>query len=416
VQHDGAHRPRGKAVSPSDNETAVPDPEIVLSLLRRFAWQRSGGVPGRYEVWRDPAGGSNEVIFPVDIKAGDYRELLQRAESNFLHIYGSDASRTLEFLHLQSSAMLDGTRWEKETALDAGLIQWEEGEGLHASVRAALSSAAKASKESRRYFGSVASYIAKQFLAATYMGQTDIGSYAVTAFSPAGSRFFFSKAEESASEKHLVSVTGKTGSDIIDKLIEIADGLRTTLDHYRRTPRTELFDDLVPVGLSYEMANAFAQFSRAGDGGLRVERATGGLREFEFRASESPVLEKVAKHLSDTREPQTMTLIGEVTRLDHVPTLDDYTIRMQVRKRPGLSTVRVRVSAEEYDVALNAHRDDVPLQVSGIVEREGTYNWIYEPSSIAVFRGAKKPDDDGGDDVDEDEDEPKINDDQVELF
>jgi hypothetical protein len=43
------------------------------------------------------------------------------------------------------------------------------------------------------------------------MGQTEIGSYAVTAFSPSGSRFFFSKPEESASEKRLVSVTGKTG-------------------------------------------------------------------------------------------------------------------------------------------------------------------------------------------------------------
>lgn len=401
-------------MSPSDNDTAVPDPDIVLSLLRRFSWERSGGIPGRYEVWREPAGGANEVIFPIDVKAGDYCDLLQRVESFFLHAYGSDASRALEVLHLQTSAMLDGTRWEKETALDAGLIQWEEGEDLHGSVRAALSAAAKASKESRRYFGSTASYIAKQFLAATYMGQTDEGSYVVTSFSPSGSRFFFSKAEESASEKHLVSVTGKTGSEIIDKLIEIADGLRTTLDQYRKTPRTELFDDLVPVGLSYEMANAFAQFSHSGDGELRVERATGGVREFEFHASESPVLEKVAKHFSDTREPQTMTLVGEVTRLEHVPTLDDYTIRMQVQKRPGLSTVRVRLSAEQYEAALDAHRDDVPLQVSGVVEREGTYNWIYEPSSIAVFRGAKRVNDDAAGDTDEDDDEvaPKADDDQ----
>jgi hypothetical protein len=404
-------------VSPSDNGTAVPDPDVVLSLLRRFAWQRSGGVPGRYEVWRDPAGGDNEVIFPIDVKAGDYRDLLQRAESIFLHTYGSDASRALDFLHLQTSALLDGTRWEKETALDAGLIQWEEGEDLYASVRGALSAAAKASKESRRYFGSTASYIAKRFLAATYMGQTEIGSYAVTAFSPSGSRFFFSKAEESASEKHLVSVTGKTGSEIIDKLTEIADGLRTTLDQYRRTPRTELFDDLVPVGLSYEMANAFAQFSQAGDGALRVELASGRVREFAFRATESPVLERVAKHFSETREPQAMTLVGEVTRLEHVPTLDDYTIRMQVRKRPGLSTVRVRLSAQQYAVALNAHGDDVPLQVSGIVEREGTYNWIYEPSSIAVFRGAKRIDDDtSDDDTEDDEVAPKADDDQEELF
>jgi hypothetical protein len=405
-------------MSPSDSTQAGPDRDVVVSLLRRFSWQLSGGVPGRYEVWRDPAGDNDEIIVPIDVKAGDYLALLERAESTVLRTYGSDASRALNFLHLQTSAMLDGTRWEKETALDAGLIQWDEGEGLYTSVRAALSAAAKASKEQRRYFGATAAYIAKQFLAATYMGQTEIGSYAVTAFSPSGSRFFFSKAEESASKKHLVSVTGKTGSEIIDRLIDVADGLRVTLDEYRKTPRTELFDDLVPVGLSFEMANAFAQFSRAGDGGLRIERATGGVREYEFRATESPVLARVAKHFSDTREPQTVTLIGEITRLDHTPTFDDHTIRLQVQKRPGLSTVRVRVSPEQYDVALHAHRDDTPLQISGVVEREGNYNWIYEPSSVAVFRGAKKSDDDAEEGTDDDDDEtaPKPNDEQEELF
>ncbi|MGV0715902.1 hypothetical protein ABQE93_10895 [Mycolicibacterium sp. XJ662] len=313
--------------------------------------------------------------------------------------------------------MLDGTRWEKETALDAGLIQWGEGESLHASVRAALSAAAKATKEQRRYFGSSAAYIARQFLAATYMGQTEIGSYAVTAFSPSGSRFFFSKAEESASKKHLMSVTGKTGSEIIDKLIEVSEGLRAGLDEYRKTPRTELFDELVPIGLSHEMANAFAEFSRAGDGGLRIERATGGLREFEFHAAESPVLERVAKHFSDTREPEAVTLIGEVTRLDHTPTFDDHTIRLQIRRRPGMSTVRVRVSPEQYGVAWRAHGDDIPLQVSGVVEREGNYNWIYAPSSVTVFRGAKQSDYDVAEGVgDDDEAVPEFDDGQEELF
>ena len=406
-------------MTPSGNSKA-PDPGIVLSLLHRFSWERSGGVPGRYEVWRDPEIRGNEVIFPIDDKAGDYRDLLERAESTFLRTYGSDATKALDFLHLQNSALLDGTRWEKETALDAGLIQWEEGELLHASVRSALAAAAKASKESRRYFGSTASYIAKRFLAATYMGQTEIGSYAVTAFSPSGSRFFFSKAEESASKKHLISVSGKTGSEIIDTLIEVADGLRTTLDAYRKTPRTELFEDLVPVGLSHEMANAFAQFSQAGDGGLRIERATGGVREFEFRATESPILEQVAKHFSDTREPQTVTLIGEVTRLDHTPTFDDHTIRLQIRKRPGMSTVRIRVSPEQYDLALRAHSADRPLQVSGVVEREGTYNWIYDPSSIIVVHRQTQSDDDVekvADDGDgDDETPPKSATEQQELF
>lgn len=405
-------------MSPSDGSQTAPDPDVVLSLLRRFSWERSGGVPGRYEVWRDPLGGGDEVILPTDAAAGDYDALLERAELTFLRAYGADASKALDFLHLQTSAMLDGTRWEKETALDAGLIQWEEGEVLHASVRAALSAAAKASKETRRYFGSTASYIAKRFLAATYMGQTEIGSYAVTAFSPSGSRFFFNRAEESASKKHLMSVTGKTGSEIIDRLIEVADGLRTTLDEYRRTPRTEMFEELVPVGLSYEMANAFAQFSQAGDGGLRVERATGGVREFEFRATESPVLERVAQHFSETREPQSATVVGEVTRLDHTPTFDDHTIRLQVRNRPGMTTVRVRVSPEQYDTALRAHGDDIPLQISGMVEREGNYNWIYSPSSVAAVRGAKQVDD-GTEEANLEDDDatgPEVDIDQEKLF
>jgi hypothetical protein len=208
----------------------------------------------------------------------------------------------------------------KESALESGMISWDIGEELYSAARSSLAAAAKATREPRRYFGNSAAYIAKRFLADAFMGQTEIGSFIVTACTPSTQRFFYSKPSEESAKSRMINPESRSGAEIIDKLDQIVTGVRGKLDEYKRTPNTEAFDEIVEDGFSYEMASALSVLARGGDGGIKITRtrASGFVneKEIDFDAVESSVLEKVAVRFAATREPEQANLVGEVTLLD----------------------------------------------------------------------------------------------------
>jgi hypothetical protein len=303
---------------------------------------------------------------------------------------------------LQVRAHLDATRWQKESALASGLISWDIGEELYAAARSGLAAAAKATQKPRRYFGNSSSWIAKQFLADTLMGQTEIGSFIVTAYTPQNQRFFYSKSSEESANSKMMNPESRSGAEIIDKLDQIVTAARGKLDEYKRTPNTEVFDEIVEDGFSYEMANALAVLARGGDGGIKITRTRIGdavtEKEIAFDAIEAPVLEKVATRFAATREPELARLRGEVTHLDYATTVGDRTIRLAVSNHPGVRTVRVRLSPEQYEEAIEAHKAEKAFEVTGTVEREGRYNWVYNPTAVSTVESSEEPEAPGSND------------------
>ena len=191
---------------------------LAQRLLSHFEWRITSRSQVRpFEVWRNSDFPDREIILPTDPSKGDYLELLDRVFRELLQDYGAEAGRTLDFLRVQSSAALNATKWIKETPVSGGLIRWDEGEKLIAAAKGSLAAAAKATKESRRYYGNAANHIAKRFLEESYMGQTEVGSFVVTAYTPSNQRFYFSEASEETAGSQLLDVSnlGATGTDIL---------------------------------------------------------------------------------------------------------------------------------------------------------------------------------------------------------
>ncbi len=222
------------------------------------------------------------------------------------------------------------------------------------------------------------------------MGPSEQGSYVVTAYTPSGDRFYVSRSSEEASASKLVDVESKSGAEIIDKLDDIVRSAREKLDEYRGDPRTAIFDEITPVGFSYEVANALATLAADGNGTVRITRTSARegretSRDYEFHSTESPVLERVSESLRQAAEPEPVTLVGEVTLLEHVSNLDTHTVRLHVANQPRLRTVRMNLTPEQYEAAIEAHRSDSPLRVRGIVARQGTYNWLTDPTNVQIL-------------------------------
>ncbi|MEU2254444.1 hypothetical protein ABZ540_14905 [Nocardia xishanensis] len=366
----------------------------VTFLLRKFGWHPSYSIPHSYEIWSNEMIPTQEVLLPTNPAKGDYAQLLRRAFRTLIYEHGAEVERTSRLLMFQQRADLESTKWTKQTPVDAGMIAWNEGERLLAAARLSLVAAAKATKESRRYFGNTAAYIARRFLDSTFMGQTEVGSYVVTAYTPADRYFYFSKSIEEAAPGKLFETPNRcrSGADIIDKFEEVAAAARSALDEFRTTPRVEIFDDLVPTGMSYEMSSALATLCSDGDGAVtiarkRTESGREVTREYSFEAAESPILQKVAQRFSEAREPEQVNLTGEVTLLAHMSTTEQRLVRLHVSNRPDIRIVRVELSEAQYELALDAHREDRPIRISGTIRKVGRYQWLSDPSDVTLLPG-----------------------------
>jgi hypothetical protein len=144
---------------------------------------------------------------------------------------------------------------------------------------------------------------------------------------------------------------------------------------------------------------ALASLSTRGDGSVRFSRAASRdspvqLRpEYRFDATESLVLEQVGESPRLTAEPEPVNLVGEVTLLEHVANIGEYTVRLHVANQPRLRTVRMVLSPEQYEIAIEAHRSDVPLRASGIIQKQGNYNWLVEPTRVRMISDFTNDDD-----------------------
>lgn len=383
------------------------DADVLVELLTQFDWRPlPKPIEQPYQVWRNDFV-EQEVLVPTDPTRPDYDALLWRAYQALSDNHGPEFQRFARYLTIQKRSALNATRWVKESTLSDGLIAWELGESTFEVARKCLSAAAKASKEPRRYYGNASNYIAKRFLDETFMGQTEVGSFVVTAYTPSNRQFFFSESAEQSASSKMLSVESRSGEEIVEKLEAVVAGIRDALDEFSHSPRDEMFDELVPAGLSYEMSEALATLSTNGDGAVRFSRRSQESRrsrEYVIKSAESPILTRVANRLAITREPQSVNLLGEVTLLDHISSEEAHTVRLHVSNNPMVRTVRVRLTPDDYKKAIDAHKDDIPLRVSGLVEKEGRYNWIYDPTNVSVARDATN-------DV---EDVPESNQDDVE--
>lgn len=362
--------------------------EVLAAALRKFGWEPRPAVPGRYDVWRSGDESDGEMVVPVDPARGDFNALLERALDQLHRRYGRQADSLLSLLQLSREAGLEETEWRKESPLK-GMIAWDAGELLYASARGQLAAAAKATRERRRYHGSSSAYLAQKFLADSFMGQTDVGSFIISAYTPSMQRFYLTQHSEDVAAATPRKAETVQGSTILDTFEASISAARDSLDSYKRQPDINLFLEAVDEGVSYELVSALGDFARNGDAGIKITRrlfdsTNTRVKEVSFDADEAPLLDRVATTLVQDPEPSEATVIGEVTDLSRklkggVP---DRVIRIDVKQGGNFSSVRVRLTAEQYDRAMAVHREEKWLVVRGTVEREGRYSWMYHPEQI----------------------------------
>jgi hypothetical protein len=221
------------------------------------------------------------------------------------------------------------------------------------------------------------------------MGQTEAGSFIITALTPARQKFSANRYPEGTRFVNPRAYESYSGEQILNTFERALLAVRECLNEYQRSPRIDPFLEAVTEGVSYEFTRALRDLAEGSDAAVEVARLSRSgeqevPKEYIFEPIDVPVLDRASNELAVNPEPQQVELIGEVTLLSRSVESGDRVIRLNVEDGADIRKARIRLSAEQYEIALEAHRQEASLRLHGTLEKEGRLFWLYNPSGLEL--------------------------------
>jgi len=375
------------------------DPDRLALLLSQNGWSARGGQPGLYTRWvyeEDPNLSRRRLILPLDQHRADYKELLREALAELASmtaLYGPAVERVLRSL-IKSPG--DEIKFRKLTTTVRGAVPWPTGEDLVISSRNALLAAAKSRITKMPYYGRRGGNFAHRYLDSVLMGQTEIGSYVVVAYTPVEEVFYES---ESQTAPALRNVKAHSGREITSSFVMALQATQEAVEHFQSSASMAGFDDAVQRGVSKELAESIMGMIEGAEGAevavqwtdeqpaLEITTPDAPDLEdmaFEFSAGIYPVLERAVTRLSSMTPPERVRVTGWVSVVERPKRGAPGIVRLKVLKGSEATTIRVRLTQEQFEVAAEAITAERFLSVSGRQEREGRTYWLYDASDLVT--------------------------------
>ena len=363
-------------------------PERLVMLLSGCGWEIAGRRAGVYVRLRGGAGANSfgtSVIVPLNPSASDYGLLMKAAVETVSSSSPETWRRSIEpLLGLTAADTFD---FRKETSAPRGLIAWNDGSELIDSARRTLIAGAKAHRGPSRHFSNRHGRFASRYLDQVFMGQSEVGSYIVTAFAPTEASVPIRGTPEGT--LGLGGVDTVRSRDVTLSVVVALEAASEAVDYYRSSGSMAGFSEQVDRGVSYELVTALRDITSGADqSDITVKLAptdqpqTGEpppepeTRCFEFSGGDTGVLERAANQLSAPDKTERVVVEGRV----HLLTKKEAGGPGVFGVDDGRRRYRVRLDSQQqqqYHEAVIAHDEDRSIVVEGDLSREGSLRWLY---------------------------------------
>lgn len=360
--------------------TALPSINALLLTLPNLGWSRLDANYADAEIWvpgpaaqlSEEASKSDEnaIFVPKNTGAPDFAFNMKRVISSLLRASTANVIEQLTVAEYRVSHQMDEFELRSNTSSQSGILPWQEGVNLINGARAILDASARASHRPNRHFANQSSTIASNFLDGCYMGQTRVGSYIVTALIPATQEF---STTTSRNKKSNSSLSGRTISQTMFDSLRIA---QEATDHYREDQDPGVFELYVSQGLSCELFSGIDEvigedetemsiefLPLAHDGTFDLQRET-----IVFDQNHKDAVKMGIEALSKKPGSRDTRIAGEVTLLSSkVGNPDSTYIRLRSLSEKGSKSYNVRLTKDQYEVAVEAHSRQMQLEITGKV-------------------------------------------------
>lgn len=365
------------------------NPGDVAAYLRNSGWIEVESQPDRMSVWTSKIDREEiEIILPLRRTLGDY--VLRMSE-----VVGGIAAREnrsqLEVLSDLQTAGADviRVRFRHANAND-GSIPLEQGEALIDNAREMMLAGACAVVQPKAYYATKRPDDAVEFVRRLRMGQTERGSFVLAIHSPVSPII-------PGRQGVLFTPDDPFERRAIIKLATALQSLRSATDQSLTTPDTDVFERLIPEGVSANLCSAIVGMngkqSQHGDE-LRISftyarsrpAEASVPREIIIPSDHIGLIDEASRLYRRKAPPEETEIRGFVVQLKsediNKPIAGPVTIKGYVRGEPR--RIHIELGSEDHDLAALAYRDRAEIICSGEIIQQGNIWTLKNPQRFTI--------------------------------
>jgi hypothetical protein len=369
----------------SNGELSAIDPVAFQTLLTSTGWRQVATQDDVFRVFESPDS-HTDVLIPLDNAFGDY---LTRLNEALLGVEQSLGQRAEILLSQLIAGPMDEMAFERAVETLRGSVEWRSGERLYEAARDAFRAAAKSSDEHLPYFGARKSGPARRYIDGIRMGQTRESSYVITALVPIRADF------EMKTLPGLEDYSPGFFRDVTANLMQAAKAAVEAAKDYGRTQSFNAFIESVDYGVSGELVDALAKLASRGQE-VQIDARWSPLvpepanipSEVIVTPDQVPALMTASARFKEPTAVTTVTVSGTVVALERPRFGEAGISRINVLAGTSARRLRARLSREQYDAAIEAHRGGSVLRMTGEQSREGNLFWLYNVRDIEMVPAA----------------------------
>ena len=367
-------------VSIHDRNALLAVSPVALSTYARAAgWSRHEP----YRVHSDVYVGEKlpEIIIPRTERLGDYASVVAALIDMFARVAGRDELTVYRSL---VTADRDVVRVQAGESED-GSVALSDGVDLIGGAREMLLAAACSLDNPKPVYGAGANRDAADLLKGVRLGQMDHGSFVVTLLTPV----------VSPPMPTLFPDDGDQNPPIERRLtLRLMDALTAVRKAAERTAAGDegAFGGVVEGGVSANLCEALVRIIErfatldVNVSWARTRPVTSPRPVVRFGRTDAPLLRQAARSFRERAPRPDVRLIGYVGLLRRGEADDDGTIRLVAsidRQRLSVTTV---LEQKDYERAVQAHKEQVPVVLAGDLERMGQRWRLLNPQLDEVIR------------------------------
>jgi hypothetical protein len=331
-------------------------------------------------------GSKKELIIPVTTDVADYSAAIAQALRFLASIEGRDEVSLYRDL---VRADRDVIRVRAPQSDEDGTIAIDPGVELVQHARDLLASAACAAFDPRPAYHLGKVQQAESYMRRVKLGQTEQGSFVITLLAP---------MPPVLATPHQTSLWPNLEQEPFERqvtrmLVQSLHSAREAVIETNRGQGLKAFAEAVPKGVSANLCEALSSIIDRSDGAevsvtrARTRPAPVARDRIVFGRADGEILREAARQIR-LREPRRdERILGYVTDLhrekDEVE--GRATIKTLIDGQPR--SLGMTLMKGDYDVAVPAHRERVPVTLVGDLEPEGQRWKLSEPRNLRLMRG-----------------------------
>lgn len=364
-------------------------PLELAAYLRSKGWHLDANLAGKATLWsiRNTGGAEFDVTLPPRREFGDYvlrmgealRTLADAEQRSALDVLRDIQTTTSDLVRVRAP-----NRNAEDGALPLNVVvkfvEW---------TRDMMLAAACAVIDKRSVYASQKKKLAMDYLTNVRMGQTERGSYVLTLLSPVVPQLgpvqdqLFPDEPEDPFERQVTRT-------LLDSLDALAGAAKDAAVNGNMAP----FLMAVKRGVSANLCEAVAGLSKVSPGeGLDVQVSWSPTRPVDisiptrvtFGSDSIPHIEAAARIFREAAPPDDVTIEGIVTGLDRSPEATEGNVTISASLEGRVRRIMLRLNADTYPQAIQAHKDRRIVQCSGDLVKEGRSYRLKDPRHFEIM-------------------------------